>query len=215
MKKHLILLSILLVGCSSNNVSSSSLISSSSSSTSSSSSSKIELKYSDYAYIHLFEDGNHYEYYTNKYDSRFTSLSEGNAEIGPHSPVVFKEYSKQEIIGGDTFSIASSGGMWSEAIYPAGWSCIEKVYDIKYYPSVIYEVTLIKEVIEGDQIQIGFNDPLLDSLENYYVISKDEQGEYIKKELSDYDDNVTLYYSFNQKMENPHKYSFLYDYKVR
>ena len=90
-------------------------------------------------------------------------------------------------------------------------SIFGELYNVEYFPSEIYEVTLDKEVIEGDQIHIGFNTDFVDfDLENYYVISLDG-----KKDISEYEDGYTFYYSFNTLMETPHKYSFLYDYKVR
>jgi len=225
MKKIISLISLLLVGCTVNPIvttysSQSSKNSDTTNDTSSSStlitnSSVNNIYTNDYAYIYDFENDYSIDYFTSSNGLvTFGSLGEGNAEIGPNEYVDFADYGITNLVAGDTISITCEGGMWIAAIQ-GGYACVEKIHSIEYYPSTIYEVNLIKNIIDDDQIQIGFEDSLMDSLENKYVISKDEEGNIIKKELSEYDDNTTLYYSFNQKMDNPHKYSFIYDYKVR
>ena len=213
MKKMMSLVFILLVGCTHNPVS----ISSSMVNDNSNSSSTIlnDIYTSDYAYIYDFDNDYSIDYFTSSNGLvSFSSLAEGDAEIGDYEYIDFDDYGITNLVAGDTISIIGEGGMTSTAIH-GGCACIDKIHDIEYYPSTIHEVKLVKKVIDDDQIQIGFNNSLLDSLENNFVISQDEEGNIIKKELNEYDDNTTLYYSFNQKIENPHKYSFLYDYKVR
>lgn len=213
MKKMMSLVFILLVGCTHNPVSiSSSMVNDNSNSSSTS----LNVIYtSDYAYIYDFDNDYSIDYFTSSNGLvSFSSLAEGDAEIGDYEYIDFDDYGITNLVAGDTISIIGEGGMTSTAIQ-GGFACIDKIHDIEYYPSTIHEVKLVKKVIDDDQIQIGFNNSLLDSLENNFVISQDEKGNIIKKELNEYDDNTTLYYSFNQKMENPHKYSFLYYYKVR
>ena len=67
-----------------------------------------------------------------------------------------------------------------------------------------------------DSIGISLHSSLGDfKLINSFVVSKDENGRLIKKDLTEYEDKTKLYYSFNQLMDNPHVYSFLYDYNPR
>lgn len=216
MKKMLILVILLLAGCNSNNLSNSS---ESNSNDLSSSSSSILIAPHDFAYIHYFwEEGDTIAYSEFFTDGGINTYSFSLGDRKTESVVEYidlEDYGISNLIGGDTIRLLYTGSMWVTTPYPAGDATIfGDLIDIEYHQSVIYEVNLIKEV-DGDQIHIGFNSSLCNDLENNYVVSKDEEGNIIKKGLSDYDDNTTLYYSFNQTMENPHKYSFLYDYKVR
>ena len=174
----------------------------------------------DFGYIHFFlEEGNetyHYNFFSNG-SLNTHSFSYGDNESSKTTRINFKDYGVTSFIGGDSIRLTYSGEIWTTMPYPAGDSSIfGELYNVEYFPSEIYEVTLDKEVIEEDQIHIGFNTDFVDfDLENYYVISLDENNKYIKKDISEYEDGYTFYYSFNTLMENPHKYSFLYDYKVR
>lgn len=212
MKKFLMLIILLLSGCS---VNASSLNSSSVNKESSTVSSS-----SDFGYVHFFyeEFGEecHYNFFSNGIVNTY-SFSVGENESSGSKRINLKDYRVTSLIGGDSIRISYYGEMWVTSLAPAGDASIfGELVDIECYPSEIYEVTLDKEVIDEDQIHIGFNTEFTDfDLENYYVISKDENGSYIKKEISDYDDGYTFYYAFNTLMDDPHKYSFLYDYKVR
>lgn len=209
MKKNIILLVLLLTGCNINNTSIST------SNTSTSNSSEKKYVYHNFAYVHHFENDYYLEYFTDGEITTFSSLGVGNAEIGPVEYIDFKDYGITNFIGGDSISLSYEGGMWVTSIL-GGYACVEKLYDIKYYPSEIYEVNLTKEIIEEDQVHIGFSSSLENlDIENYYVISKDEKGNIVQKKLDEYENNTTLYYSFNTKMSNPHKYSYLYDFKIR
>lgn len=209
MKKNIILLVLLLTGCNINGTSTNSSLNSTSSS------SEKNYAYQDFAYIHHFENDYCQEYFTDGKISTFSSLGVGNAEIGPIEYIDFKDYGITNFVGGDSISLSYEGGMWVSAIL-GGYAVVEKLYDIEYYPSDIYEVNLTKEIIEEDQVHIGFSSTLEDlDIENDYVISKDEKGNIVQKKLDEYENNTTLYYSFNTKMSNPHKYSYLYDYKIR
>lgn len=174
-----------------------------------------EQSITDFGYVHFFlEEGNksyHYNFFSNG-SLNTHSFSYGNNESSKTTRINFKDYGVTSFIGGDSIRLTYSGEIWTTMPYPAGDSSIfGELYNVEYFPSEIYEVTLDKEVIEGDNIHIGFNTDFVDfDLENYYVISLDG-----KKDISEYEDGYTFYYSFNTLMENPHKYSFLYDYKVR
>ena len=216
MKKEIILVTLLLSGCGTNN--STSIDCKNSSLSTSSSITTIEKYVSDYAYVSDIDAGYHFEYFTNDGNlAMFSSIGVGNPEVGHVTYVSLKDYGVTNLIFGDSISISSSYRAWSDAMI-GGTVYYEELYDIQYYPSILYEVEFTKEVVEGDQVHISINSTLnnlLENLVNTFVISEDENGNCIHKPLSDYDDNTTLYYSFNQKMNNPHKYSFLYDYKVR
>ena len=173
----------------------------------------------DFSYVHFFYGENneewHYEFFSNEAINT-NSFSVGKDESSKLERVKFEDYGITSLIGGDSIRLTYSGEIWTTCLGPAGDSSIfGELYDIEYFPSEIYEVTLNKEVIEGDQIRISFDSSLENfNLENYYVISL-EDNNYIKKDISEYEDGFTFYYSFNTLMTNPHKYSFLYDYKVR
>jgi hypothetical protein len=131
--------------------------------------------------------------------------------------VNLEDYGITNLIGGDSIKTISFGAQYLQSIAPAGGLSFEgELVDIIYYPSVIYEVTLEKREMYEDSIGIGLNSSLGDfKLINNFVVSKDENGRLIKKDLEEYDDNTKLYYSFNQLMNDPHVYSFLYDYNPR
>ena len=136
----------------------------------------------DYAYIYDFENDYSIDYFTSSNGLvTFGSLGEGNAEIGPNEYVDFVDYGITNLVAGDTISITCEGGMWIAAIQ-GGYACVEKIHSIEYYPSTIYEVNLIKNIIDDDQIQIGFEDSLMDSLENKYVI---RAVQYVKRHFNE------------------------------
>lgn len=131
--------------------------------------------------------------------------------------VNLKDYGIENLIGGDSIKTLSFGAQYIQSIAPAGGLSFEgELVDIEYYPSVIYEIELEKEVMYEDSIGIGLHSSLGDfKLINNFVVSKDESGRLIKKDLTEYEDKTKLYYSFNQLMNDPHVYSFLYDYNPR
>lgn len=140
-------------------------------------------------------------------------------ESGSYKNLNYENYDidYKSMIGGDTIQFSYYGYIYCTSLYPCGTLSFEgKLLNVEYIPSEIHEFTLIKEV-DLDMINIGLSSETLKNfnIENWFVVSKDEKGNFIKKSLEEYDDQTTLYYSFNQGLENPHKYSFLYDFNPR
>ena len=169
-----------------------------------------------YDFIDEFGEGYYTSYFTNG-STNTNSFSVAKGETSKNTSINLNDYGVTSLIPGDSIELSFYGSMWVTSLYPAGDATIMgELVDIKYHPSEIYEVTLEKREMYEDSIGIGLNSSLGDfKLINNFVISKDEDGRIIKKELDDYEGKTKLYYSFNQLMNDPHVYSFLYDYNPK
>lgn len=211
MKKMIILISLLLSGCSFNFISNKE-----------SSSNNEEVYESKYAYVHYFLDDSymdlnpHYTFFTDGHNN-ISSFSVGESEASGSKRINFKDYGINDLIGGDSIQITHTGDTWITSLFPSGDASIfGKLIDVKYYPAEIYEVTMSKEV-NLDVVNIGFSS-LYEGFtfgENDFVVSKDEEGNFIKRSFESYDDGTRFYYAHNTLMEDSKKYSFLYDFKIR